>query len=468
MEPNPAITQAMESVAAAAPRAATDPARPVFHFRPPAQWMNDPNGVIYHNGWYQLFYQLNPYSDEWGQIHWGHARSRDLVQWEHLPIALWPSHELGEEHCFSGCATINGQGEPMLFYTSVFARKEERPPNQQWAALGDPDWITWRKHPANPILSLTDHDGPPFEGEWRDPFIFTEKGRTFLVVAGAYDDIAGVALYEATDQTLAHWRYRGLLYQAPRDKVGFLECPNFVCLGEKWILLTSPYRPVEYVTGTFDVESYSFTPEVEGVLDAGATDVPNYYATNILFDEQGRCILLGWVRGFPPGRGWNGCLALPRILTLGADGHPRQHPIAELQQLRGQHVSVTEVELSTQPYLSEEIGGNTLELQARIALEKSTVVRIDLLQSADREHSLSILCDGRTLTVAGTEAPMTVDDGVLDLHLFMDRSVLEVFAQDGRVAVTRVVEPLAGGVQIAVSATVGSARLESLDLWRMY
>lgn len=467
MEPNPAITQAMASVAAAAPRAAADPARPVFHFRPPAQWMNDPNGVIYHNGWYHLFYQLNPYGDEWGQIHWGHARSRDLVQWEHLPIALWPSHELGEEHCFSGCAAVNGQGEPMLFYTCVFAGKEGRPPNQQWAALGDPDWITWRKHPANPILSLDNHGGPPFEGEWRDPFIFTEKGRTFLVVAGAYDDIAGVALYEATDQTLAHWRYRGLLYQKPRDQVRFLECPNFARLGEKWLLLTSPYRPVEYVTGRFDLDSFTFFPEQEGVLDPGATDVPNYYATNILFDDQGRCILLGWVRGFPLGRGWNGCLALPRILTLGGDGHPRQHPVPELQQLRGRHFSAPETALASQRFVAGEIEANTLELRAKIELEKDTVVRIDLLQPQEGEHAISIRCDGRTLTVAGTEAPMRVDNGLLDLHLFLDRSVLEVFAQDGRVAVTRVIEPWADGVQVTFAATAGAARLASLDIWTL-
>lgn len=455
----------MESVAAAIPRAAADPARPVFHFRPPAQWMNDPNGVIYHNGWYQLFYQLNPYGDEWGQIHWGHARSRDLVHWEHLPIALWPSHELGEEHCFSGCAAVNGQGEPMLFYTSVFAGKERRPPNEQWAAVGDPGWITWRKHPANPILSLATHGGPPFESEWRDPFIFREDGRTFLVVAGAYDDIAGVALYEATDETLIHWRYQGLLYRKPRKEVGFLECPNFVRLGEKWILLTSPYRPVEYVTGYFDLESLTFAPEQEGVLDAGATDVPNYYATNTLFDEQGRCILLGWMRGFSPGRGWNGCLASPRVLTLGSDGHPRQQPIVELQRLRDQHVSAGEIALSTQPYVPAEIAGNTLELQTRIALGDGATVRIELFQPGEGEHAIAIQCDGQTLTVAGTAVPITLDNGLLHLHVFVDKSVLELFAQDGRIAVTRVIEPLAGGGKVAFSATGGIAKLESLDIW---
>ena len=107
---NPHIIKAMRSVAAGAARAQADPARPIYHFLPPAYWMNDPNGPIYHDGWFHLFYQHNPYGDEWGHMHWGHARSRDLVRWEQLPIALAPSYEEGEEHVLSGCVALNGQG----------------------------------------------------------------------------------------------------------------------------------------------------------------------------------------------------------------------------------------------------------------------------------------------------------------------------------------------------------------------
>src|SRR5438552_13308335 len=107
---NPAIARAMSSIAQAAGAAAADSRRPLYHFHPPANWMNDPNGPIYHQGYYHLFYQHNPYGEQWGHMHWGHARSRDLVRWEHLPIALWPSADKGEEHCFSGCATLDGLG----------------------------------------------------------------------------------------------------------------------------------------------------------------------------------------------------------------------------------------------------------------------------------------------------------------------------------------------------------------------
>ena len=269
---NPAIQQAMDSILAAAPKAQADPMRPAYHFLPRANWMNDPNGAIYHNGYYHVFYQHNPYGDDWGNIHWGHTRSRDLVHWEHLPIALWPSKELGEEHVFSGCARVNNQGEPMLFYTKVGASERgHRPDNEQWAALGSADWITWRKHPANPILALPTHGGPSFEGDWRDPFIFAADGRTFLVLSGATGETAGVALYEATNPDLTRWQYHKLLYQKPRAEVPFFECPNFFPLQDQWILLTSPFRPVEYVTGAFDVDSLTFTPHRQGVLDRATT-----------------------------------------------------------------------------------------------------------------------------------------------------------------------------------------------------
>jgi len=118
-QPNAAIGKAMAAVTAAIAKAEADPDRPVCHFHPPAQWNNDPDGVLFYKGWHHMFYQHNPFDSKWGHMHWGHARSRDLVNWEHLPIALWPSVEKGEEHVFSGGAALAADGRPRLFYTSI-------------------------------------------------------------------------------------------------------------------------------------------------------------------------------------------------------------------------------------------------------------------------------------------------------------------------------------------------------------
>lgn len=465
---NSALAAAMASVRAATPQAESDPARPVYHFRPPANWMNDPNGTIYHNGYYHLFYQHNPYGDTWGHMHWGHARSTDLVHWEQLPIALWPSTELGEEHVFSGCARVNGSGEPLLFYTSVPHNVEgERLPNEQWAAVGDADWISWRKHPANPILSLQTHGGPAFEADWRDPFIFSEAGRIFMVVGGNFGTTAAVALYEATDEALTEWRYQKLLYQQPRSEMGFCECPNFFKVANKWLLLLSPFRNVEYIVGDFDVETLTFLPQHSGVLDPGASDVPNFYATNILYDPQGRCILLGWVRGFSSGHGWNGCLALPRILAIAPDGRPEQLPLPQLQQLRDRHVALSNLRLENQAYLLAEIAGDALEIQALFQPQAGAVV-LRLRRSADGERAVEIRYDGATLNVLGTSVPFTLnDDEPLKLHVFLDKSVLELFVNGGRVAVTRLVDAPAEDQGIELVGQNGSVDVISLDIWTM-
>jgi beta-fructofuranosidase len=203
------------------------------------------------------------------------------------------------------------------------------------------------------------------------------------------------------------------------------------------------------------------------VLDPGASEVPNYYATNILFDGQGRCILLGWVRGFPPGRGWNGCLALPRILTIGADGHPRQQPVPELAQLRKDHFGLHDLPLTGSPQLFSAVQGDTLELQLRLKPGGAQAVDIQLRRSTDGTRATTIRYDGRLLTVAGTEVPLVVGDEALDLHIYLDKSVLELFAQDGRVAVTRVIKAQESDQDLALIAEGGVALLESMQVWTM-
>src|SRR5436305_13770259 len=116
---NPAIARATAAVEPAVPRAQADPARPIFHVTSRAQWINDPNGPIFYKGYYHLFYQLHPFSDQDGTKYWGHVRSRDLIHWQPLPIALAPSNDKGEEAIWSGSCTINGDGKPMIFYTSI-------------------------------------------------------------------------------------------------------------------------------------------------------------------------------------------------------------------------------------------------------------------------------------------------------------------------------------------------------------
>lgn len=472
-----AIAKAMASVAAEVARAEADPQRPRYHFGPPAQWMNDPNGTIYANGYYHLFYQHNPYGDVWGHMHWGHARSRDLVNWEHMPIALWPSLELGEEHVFSGCATVTADGTPLLIYTAVGLEEDgARPDNQQWGAVGDDAWITWQKHPENPLLDLKTHGGPNFEGDWRDPFVFTSAGRTFLVLGGNEGDISAIALYEATDGSLTKWAYRTVIHTAARADVRLSECPNFFPVenedgGMDWVLLTSPHNPVAYEVGDFDLDTYTFTAATRGVLDPGFTPhVTNahYYATNIIYAPDGRVILLGWIRGFPEGKGWNGCLALPRVLTVGPDRRPRQTPVAELAQLRGRQINFPPGELVTRANILATALAANLEIDVTLRVPAEASVALYLRGGDTSNPVLAITYDGARLTMGETSVDLTLaPDEALRLHLYVDRSVSELFVQDGRAAIT-LVQPMPDArLDVEVDAIGDGVGLWAFTAWEL-
>lgn len=436
---NEAIARATAAMQAAVPRAHADPERPIFHVMSPAQWVNDPNGPIFYKGYYHLFYQLHPFSDESGPKYWGHVRSRDLVKWEHLPIALWPSTELGESEVWSGCCTINGEGKPMAFYTSIAPGKSAQTHAEQWAAIGDDKLITWRKSPANPVLSETLH-GDKKIYEWRDPFIFQDKKRTFLVTGGNLNQTKGgeavVNIYEAQNAALTQWKYRGVLFQLPDPGSRTAECPNFFKLGDKWVLFVSPYGKVQYFVGDFDANTCRFQAQTRGLLDYG----PNFYAPNTMQLPDGRRIVWGWVNGFSSGHGWNGCLSLPRSLSLSRDGQLRQDPAPQLKKLRGRE------ELSTESFtfagkswtLPET---NTLEIQADVDLAGAESAILELADS-NETRSLPMKFTRSEFAIAGVHVPLSLGkEGRLNLRIFIDRSVMEVFA-NGSMCVTKKITPL--------------------------
>lgn len=465
--PNPAIDKAMASVEQGILRAAADPTLPSYHFHAPAFWMNDPNGPVYFQGYYHMFYQHNPYADTWGQMHWGHARSRDLVHWQRLPIALWPSEERGEEHVFSGCSVIGPKNQPLIIYTSIARGKPAETYAEQWAAVGDKNLITWQKHPANPIMTEQLHGGTKVY-DWRDPFIFHHKGVTYAVLGGNLNERKGgqavVNLYRARNEGLTKWEYLGVLFQHPDPKVVNIECPNFFELDNRWVLVVSPHGPVEYFVGDFDLSTFKFRPQQRAVLDEGG----NYYAPNSMIAPRGRRIMWGWVNGFQPGHGWNGCLTLPRVLSIGAEGQLLQKPAGELKKLRSSHFRMSDFSLESTTHDIVGVKGDALELYLDVELLGSSSFTVNLRRSDDGSRSIPISFDGTKLEVAGAKAPFQLlpRERTLKLDIFLDHSVLEVYANDRR-CFTRVIYPEATDLGVGLTAVDGTVRIRSLHAWKM-
>ena len=219
---------------------AADPQRPRYHFLPPANWMNDPNGLLFWKGKYHIFYQHNPYAPKCDPNHWGHALSEDLVHWTHLPIALAPTPD-GPDNVAAGtgCA-VDNSGVPTIIYTGF-------PSQVQCIATSNDDMITWKKHDGNPVL-----DSPPKGLEvvgFRDPCVWKEKDDCYMLIGSGIKGIGGTCLlYRSKD--LIDWEYLHPLCIGDGKSTGDMwECPDFFPLGNKHVLLVSVYGPAKLPLG---------------------------------------------------------------------------------------------------------------------------------------------------------------------------------------------------------------------------
>jgi beta-fructofuranosidase len=457
-------------------RLAHDPQRPRYHFLPPSNWMNDPNGVSQWNGQYHLFYQYNPLAARWGLIHWGHAVSDDLVHWADLPIALSPTPGGPDaDGCWSGCIFDNG-GVPTMLYTGVRERAQ-RP----CLATSDDGLLTWHKYPGNPVIAE-----PPAgadQGDFRDHCVWQEDDSWYQVIGGRIEGVGGAALlYRSRD--LIEWEYLQPLCVGDQAETGTIwECPDFFPLGDKHVLMISPIplRKTIYLVGTY--ADHRFTPEHAGVVDAGG----HFYAPQSMRDSQGRRLMWGWVW---EGReeqaqldaGWAGVMSLPRVLELLPGGVVGFAPAPELESLRERGWSWRDLHITPAANTLDEVHSDTLEIRAEFAPGDATAFGIDVRRSADGTERTRIVYDRarQRLEIDRSQSSgsladhhdtyggaLALGDGErLSLRVFADRSLIEVFA-NGRLCLTSRVYPSETSLGVALFAEGGSVDVPAIDVWTM-
>jgi beta-fructofuranosidase len=472
-----------------------DPHRPRYHFLPPSGWMNDPNGLIYWKAHYHLFYQYVPNDPPWETKHWGHAVSTDLVHWLDLPIALAPTPGgPDQDGCFSGCA-VNHDGVPTLIYTGV--RGDHQLP---CLATSSDDLITWQKYPGNPVITAPPQDLNLLA--FRDHTLWKEKTTWYQLIGAGIRGVGGtVLLYRSPN--LVDWEYMHPLYTGDRNRSepvwtgSMWECPDFFPLNDKFVLLVSVYDDSRFREQAYKeslhyavalVGSYAdhtFSPRTQSSIDYGG----HFYAPQTMLVPTGRRYLWGWLW---EGRsdeaqwaaGWSGVMSLPRVLSLSADNTLKLEPAPELNQLRGFHQRV--MNLSIPPTSLMQLGGvqgDCLEIQAELVPDEATelgigvrcapdgteqtLIRYDCLQGRlliDRQRSSmseDVQRDIRT-------GPLTLAAGEpLLLHIFLDRSVIEVFANYRLCMTSRVYPSRTDSLGVGLFALGGSARIKVLDVWEM-
>jgi beta-fructofuranosidase len=472
---------------AVAGRMASDPRRPQFHLLPAANWMNDPNGPIYFSGKYHMFYQYNPNGAFWGDMHWDHAVSTDMVHWKHLGVALAPTPGGPDaDGCFSGTIVVQN-GQAAMLYTAVRSVPEAQATikdgahslleTQCLATSNDPELKTWTKLPA-PVIAAPP-PGIAVTG-FRDPSPWRQGNWWYMTIGSGIEGKGGaVLLYKSKD--LRHWEFMHILAQREgsiaavpehQDAREVWECPEFFALGDKHVLIYSTSGKSYWMAGTLEPRDMTFHAETTGVLDYGY-----FYAPKTQLDKAGNRILWGWI---PETRkmeeykaaGWAGLMSLPRVLTIDEDGRLRIGVAAEVHQLRKQP-QILHVETNQENNLRQidglsitgacgEIecavrrGAEPWELSLRNAADAWLTLKYDPL------HHGQVSIDGALQPVAlGSRED-------LDVHVYIDGSVIEVIV-NRQVAFTKRFYYAGNSRRDARLQWTGkTSNLVKLSVWQLY
>jgi beta-fructofuranosidase len=467
-----------------ASKLASDPLRPQFHLLPAKNWMNDPNGPIFWRGKYHMFFQYNPNSAVWGDMHWNHAVSDDMIHWRHLPIALAPTPDGDDsDGCFTGSA-VNDNGTATIIYTGVKSVAADRATlrdghhnfreTQLLATSKDPNLLTWEKLPK-PIIEPP--QDPNLTG-FRDPFLFQLNAASPWycgVASGQFKKSGRVLLYES--KNLRDWKYLHPLAEGQwsgresTDPVGsgeMWECPDFFPLGKKWVLLYSTAGSVFWEVGDLDPKELVFHSQTRGILDHGA-----YYAQKTQLDAKSNRILWGWITEKRPdpellAAGWAGCMSLPRILSIGRENILEMEIAPEVRSLRERIFEI--------PYkLSLE------DRKERVPQIKIENVRGEFFWMSNAEKSNFVLSDqngawlsisteadlltskltvnGKTIEIPPTRRPLR------DFSLFLDASVAELICDNRHAITTRIYRKPAGPLKI--TSDLSEKNLYQLSAWQL-
>ncbi|MFD0006335.1 glycoside hydrolase family 32 protein [Streptomyces sp. NPDC127178] len=428
-----------------------DPSAPRFRVRPPANWINDPNGPFRWRGRHHLFYQHNPAAPVHSNVHWGHVSSADLVRWEHHPIALTPtSGGPDEAGCWSGCV-VDDDGTPTAVYTGV---------DRHHTGLGsiclaravvpeDETLTDWKPLPT-PVVT-----GPPAGLDvvmFRDPFVFRSGGRRWaLVGAGHADGTPSVLLYDCDD--LADWRFAGVFLDgndpvaadAFGDGAVGWECPQlYSTAGGDWVLVLSLWDGHPCTTGylTGRLEPYGeaelrFAARTGGRLDHGR----DFYAPAVL-QEPDRALMWGWSweareQGAVDRVGWAGVLTAPRVVDVHPDGTLRVVPAPELELLR-----------ATEPFATSADRRTALPEAYDLTVTASGRTTVSLLRSASgAELTVVVDPDDGTATLDRGDWPRTGHEGsgpivvrapAGEVRILVDGSLFELFVGDRATVTERV------------------------------
>jgi len=509
---DPVPSAAVESARLLREKMLDDPYRPRWHFAVPDDngRPGDPNGCFFARGRYHLMYLYNRTGSGFS---WGHISSSDLLHWRHHPDAIGPGD--GDEGCFSGGGFVDDDGTAYLTYWMLWGDK-----GLGMAASSDRDYDHWTKFAENPVVRSTEWGITEIEDEQGEKIIYGSAdptniwkkdgkyymcGGNLLVLnkygraADAPEQFKGDHLYLFESEDLKKWTYKGEFYERRTDNSWTDPsednmCPSFLPLpasqdgsvkSDKHLLLFIAHnRGCQAYVGTYDKKKDRFIPETHSRMSW----VDNtYFAPEALVDDRGRQIMWAWLTDNPAGgmeNGWNGVYGLPRSLWVGEDGTLKMAPVEELKQLRRHPQKWEDVKLTkaSATKVLEGVVGDSCELEMTIpAGATASRYGVKVRTSADGSETTLLyydaaageLCmDSTASGITGRNrverAPLKLDhDEPLTLRVFVDRSVVEVYANNRQAICRRVYPGRSDSLGVVLFADDGDAKFVNVNAWEI-
>ncbi len=459
--------------------------RPQIHFTPAKNWMNDPNGMVYADGTYHLFYQYNPQGNDWGNMSWGHATSTDLIHWTEQVVAL-TRDELGA--VFSGSCVIDrdntagfGAGAMVALYTSAGETGNVAGKQQQSIAYSTDGGKNFTRFSGNPVIKNNDDN-------LRDPKVFWHAESSQWIMALAKGWKMGVEFYSSPD--LKNWTHQSTFFKelAGRPSIQW-ECPDLIQIGDKWVLLVSvnPGGPIlgsgtMYFVGNFDGKAFTADDLNYPLwLDYGMDN----YAGVTWSNTANRLVMIGWMNnwqyaGSVPCSPWRSAMTLPRELKLIEYDNRKilaSTVVSEIDNVAENWQGVAE----GSPFLTPVSAKDAYQLRITLQLDKNSTVTLS--SEADEKFVFDINASALTLTVHRTsatgqtsfngtfsvpsiQAPLNTAGNNVTLDIFVDQSSVEIFTQNGSMSMTNLVFPKSIYNSLTVTGATYEAQYRRLkSIW---
>lgn len=465
--------------------------RQTYHVMAPVGWINDPNGFIQYKNEYHLFYQYHPYSTQHGPMHWGHVKSDDMISWEHLPVALAPDTEFDKDGCFSGSA-IEVNDTLYLMYTGNIQHEDFDKNRQIQCIATSKDGVHFEKIQENPVLTEQDLPDNAVVQDFRDPKVFEKNGVYYTVIASQTKTETGqIVLYESSD--MINWQFKSVLLEGTAEQGVMWECPDLFELDGKDVLILSPIRITKkgnnfhnisscvVFIGEVDWETGEFTVDSMNEIDHGM----DFYAPQTTSDNMGRRIMVAWMQMWNrpmitdiENHGWAGCMTLPRELRIEND-RLIQKPIREIGHYETETLTLENLTLVNESKELEDINGEIFALHLNLDLEFAEKFEISLRKNTVEETTITYCKKNAELTFDRTRSGFEIIgkedvpvlsrkvecqlvDNQLQLDIYVDKSSIEVFAQDGKETFTSTIYPLNKAEGISFTS-VGTTLINKLE-----